>query len=136
VSSKYRRVYQFCYVKLFSTNQNENLLPLGYPGRVRSQITSVVSQIQRFDFDCILVVSRKLIIWTHPPLRLKPLYTIGLANARNIPKYPLEYRRGPYLLVLNLVALLSDAHTKFSRSRSTGNYLGTAVLNLVLNLVC
>jgi hypothetical protein len=49
---------------------------LDYPGRVRSQITSVVCQIQRFDFDCILVLSRKLIIWTHPPLRLKPLYSI------------------------------------------------------------
>jgi hypothetical protein len=28
----------------------------------RSQIISVVCQIQRFDFDCILVVSRKVII--------------------------------------------------------------------------
>jgi hypothetical protein len=35
---------------------------LDYPGRVRSQITNVVCQIQRFDFDCILVVSRKVII--------------------------------------------------------------------------
>jgi hypothetical protein len=35
---------------------------LDYPGRVRSQITSVVCQIQRFDFDCNLVVARKLII--------------------------------------------------------------------------
>ena len=32
------------------------------PGRVRSQIISVVCQIQRFDFDCILVVSRKVIV--------------------------------------------------------------------------
>jgi hypothetical protein len=32
------------------------------PGRVRSKITSVVCQIQRFDFDCILVMSRKVII--------------------------------------------------------------------------
>jgi hypothetical protein len=62
VSSKYRHLYQFCYVKVFSTNYNENLLLLNYPGRVRSQITSVVCQIQRFDFDCILVVSRKVII--------------------------------------------------------------------------
>ena len=71
VSSKYRHLYQLCYVKLFRTNQYENLVLLDDPGRVRSQITSVVCQIQRFDFDCILVVSRKLIIWTHPPLRLK-----------------------------------------------------------------
>ena len=34
------------------------------PGRVRSQITIVVCQIQRFDFDCNLVhvVTRKVII--------------------------------------------------------------------------
>ena len=46
---------QFCYVKIFSTNQNRNVLLLDDPGRVRSQITSVVCQIQRFDFDCNLV---------------------------------------------------------------------------------
>ena len=65
---------QFVYIKIFSTNQNENLLLLDDPGRVRSQITSVVCQIQRFDFDCILVVSRKVILWTRSPLRIKPLY--------------------------------------------------------------
>ena len=62
VSSKYRHLYQFCYVEVFGTNYNRNLVLLDYPGRVRSQITSVVCQIERFDFDCILVVSRKLII--------------------------------------------------------------------------
>ena len=62
VSSKYRHLYQLCYVKVFSTNHDRNLLLLDYPGRVRSQITSVVCQIQRFDFDCNLVVSRKVII--------------------------------------------------------------------------
>jgi hypothetical protein len=36
------------------------------PGRVRSQIISVVCQIQRFDFDCNLVVSRK-VIGINPP---------------------------------------------------------------------
>ena len=74
VGSKYRNLYQFCYVKVFCTNHNKNLLLLDDPGRVRSQITSVVCQIQRFDFDCILVVSRKVIIWTRAPLRIKPLY--------------------------------------------------------------
>jgi hypothetical protein len=74
VSSKYRHLYQFCYVKLFSTNQNVNLLLLDDPGRVRSQITSVVCQIQRFDFDCNLVVTRKLIIWIPAGLGLNPLY--------------------------------------------------------------
>jgi hypothetical protein len=62
VSSKYQRLYQFCYVKLFSTNQYKNLLLLDDPGRVRSQIASIVRQIQRFDFDRNLVVTRKLII--------------------------------------------------------------------------
>jgi hypothetical protein len=62
VSSKYRHSYQFCYVKVLSTNYNKNLHLLDYPGSVRSQIISVVCQIQRFDFDYILVVSRKVII--------------------------------------------------------------------------
>jgi hypothetical protein len=62
VNSKYRHLYQLCYVKIFSINHNRNLVLLDYPGRVRSQITSVVYQIQRFDFDCILVVSRKVIL--------------------------------------------------------------------------
>jgi hypothetical protein len=40
VSSKYRYLYQFCYIKVFSTNYNRNLVLLDYPGRIRSQITS------------------------------------------------------------------------------------------------
>jgi hypothetical protein len=32
------------------------------PDRVRSQIVSIVRQIQRFDFDCNLVVTRKVLI--------------------------------------------------------------------------
>ena len=62
VSSKFRHLFQFCYVKIFSTNQNKNLLMLDDPGRVRSQIASIVRQIQRFDFDRNLVVTRKVII--------------------------------------------------------------------------
>jgi hypothetical protein len=42
VSSKYPHLYQFCYVKVFHTNHNGNLVLLDYPGRVRSQITSVL----------------------------------------------------------------------------------------------
>jgi hypothetical protein len=76
VSSKYRQLYQLCYVKVFSTNYDINLVLLDYPGRVKSQITSVVCQIQRFDFECILVVSRKVIIWTRSPSRITPLYYI------------------------------------------------------------
>ena len=74
MSSKYRHLYQLCYVKIFSTNQYGNLLLLDDPGRVRSQKTSVVCQIQRFDFECILVVSRKVIIRIPAVLGLKPLY--------------------------------------------------------------
>ena len=76
VSSKYRHLYQFCYVKVFSTNQNENIILLDDPGRVRSRIASIVRQIQRFNFDCNMVVTRKVIIWTRSPLLLNPLYYI------------------------------------------------------------
>ena len=44
------------------------------PGRVRSQIISVVCQIQRFDFESNLVVTRKLIIRIPAGLGLNPLY--------------------------------------------------------------
>jgi hypothetical protein len=54
-------MYQFSYVKMFSINHGAILLLLDDLGRVRSQIISVVCQIQRFDFDCNLVVTRKLI---------------------------------------------------------------------------
>ena len=74
VSSKYRYLYQLCYVKVFSTNHNRNLVLLDDPGHVWSQITSVVCQIQRFDFDCNLVVTRKLIIRIPAGLGLNPLY--------------------------------------------------------------
>ena len=51
-------MYQLSYVKIFITNQNGNLVLLDDPSRVRSQIISVVCQIQRFDFNCNLVVTR------------------------------------------------------------------------------
>jgi hypothetical protein len=71
VNSKHRHLYQFCYVKILSVNQYlKNLLLLDDLGRVRSQITSVVCQIQQFDFECNLVVTRKVIIiwiwWIYP----------------------------------------------------------------------
>ena len=40
VSSRYRLMYQFSYVKISSTDQNANVVLLDDPGRVRSQITS------------------------------------------------------------------------------------------------
>jgi hypothetical protein len=82
VSSKYRYLYQFCYVKIFSTDYNINLLLLDDPGRLRSQITSVVCQIQRFDFECNLVLTRKLIIRIPAGLGLNPLYTIRRSSER------------------------------------------------------
>ena len=87
VSIKYRWLYQFCYAKIFSTNQDGNLIPLDDPGRVRSQIASVVCQIQWFDFDCNLVVTRKVIfkiLWTDPPLCLKPLYSTLVCTSRYV----------------------------------------------------
>ena len=43
------------------------------PGRVRGQITSVVCQIQRFGFDCNLVVTRKINNTDTAGLGLNPL---------------------------------------------------------------
>jgi hypothetical protein len=54
------------------------------PGRVRSQITIAVCQIQRFDFGCNLVVMGKIIIRIPPPLRLKPLYNSNNGFFQNI----------------------------------------------------
>ena len=62
VRSKYRHLYQFWYVNISSVKQHKNLLLLDDPNRVRSQIATVVRQIQRFDFDSNLVVTRKVII--------------------------------------------------------------------------
>ena len=74
-------MYQFCYVKVYSTNQNINLVLLDDPGRVRSHITSVVCQIQRFDFDCNLVVTRKVIMGIPLVLGRNPLYILNLVDA-------------------------------------------------------
>jgi hypothetical protein len=49
---------------------------LDYPGRVKSQITNVMCQIQRFDFDYNLVVTQKLIIPTPPGLGSKPILNL------------------------------------------------------------
>ena len=51
-------------------------------GRVRSHIISVVCEIQRFDFDCNLVVTGKVIILSAAfKQRSKPLYTLARAHA-------------------------------------------------------
>ena len=55
---------------------NENLPVLDDPGRVRNQITSAVCQIQRFGFDCNLVVMRKVIMGIPPALGLN-LYSLS-----------------------------------------------------------
>ena len=54
---------------------NRNLVLSDDPGRVRSQIISVVYQIQRFYSHCNLVLTRKVIIRTSPGLGLNPLCT-------------------------------------------------------------
>ena len=41
--------------KCYSTNRDGNVPLLDDPGRVRCKITSVVCQIQQFDFECNLV---------------------------------------------------------------------------------
>ena len=56
-------------LKVF-TNHDINLLQLDEHGRVRSQITSVVLQMEWFDFDCNLVLTRKLIIYSPSALHL------------------------------------------------------------------
>ena len=65
----------------FSTNQDGNLVLLDDPGRVRSQKTSVVCQIQRFDFESNLVVTRKVIIRIPAVLGLNPLYSLDSSGA-------------------------------------------------------
>ena len=67
-------MYQFSYVKFSSTDRDVNLVLLDDPGRVRSQITSVVCQIQRFDFDCNLVA--------RPPDARRPPRHPGVAGPR------------------------------------------------------
>ena len=62
-------MYQFSCTKFYITNKDENVLMLDDPGRVRSKITSVVCQIQQFDFDCSLVATRKVIMGIPPVLR-------------------------------------------------------------------
>ena len=77
-------MYQFCNLKVFNTNQDGNLVMLDDPGRVRSQITSVVCQIQRFDFVCNLVVTRKVIIRIPPGLGLNPLLNLVPSRSRYV----------------------------------------------------
>ena len=60
-------------VKISSTYQHVNLVLLDDHGRVRNQIISVVSGIQRFDFDCNLVVTRKVMMGILPAYPLKAL---------------------------------------------------------------
>ena len=58
-----------------STNQYRNLLLLDNPGRVRSHITRVVFQIQRFDFDYNLQLYPSSIpIYTYPDTKFSIVY--------------------------------------------------------------
>ena len=57
VSMKYLKIYHNTYIKCSSTMQDENVVLSDNPDRVRTQITGVVAQIRRFDFDCNLVAA-------------------------------------------------------------------------------
>ena len=72
-------MYQLYCIKFSSTNQNVNLVLLDEPGRVRSQIINVVYQIQRFDFVCNLVVTRKVIRKTNMN---RPTFTFKTSIAK------------------------------------------------------
>ena len=65
-------MFPLCHVNTFCTKQNKSLYMLDDPGRVKSQIISVVCQIQRFNFEYNLVMMRKVIIRTTPGLDLNP----------------------------------------------------------------
>ena len=65
-------MFELCYVNTFCTKQNKSLYMLDDPGRVKSQTISVVYQIQWFNFDYNLVMTRKVIIRTSPGLDLNP----------------------------------------------------------------
>jgi hypothetical protein len=72
-------MYHLSYVKVYSTKWVGNLLLLDDVGRVRSHITSVVCQIQRFDFDCNLVVTQKSNNGDTPGFRFKTSIHIYVA---------------------------------------------------------
>ena len=77
------------------------------PGRVRSQTTSVMCHIQRFDFDCILVVSRKVIIRIPPVLGSNLYGGHSLRSRIEAPLISPEVLPETYFL---LVVMAVDAH--------------------------
>jgi hypothetical protein len=68
------------------------------PGEVKNQITNVVFQIQRFDFDCNLEVTLKSIIPIAPGLDSNslPVYT-KLNNLVHVPYLQLYLYKGSVL---------------------------------------
>ena len=91
------------------------------PGRVRSQIINVVCQIQRFDFDCILVLSRKVIIRIPPVLGLKPLYVYcEMVGAKQAAQANLV-RAAEAELVAKQVELREDGLRKVRRKQAVGS---------------
>jgi hypothetical protein len=113
VSRKYRWMYQFCYVKMCSTKQHENLVMLDDPGRVRSHITSVVCQIQRFDFDCNLYAKINNTHINTPPatLRLKPLY-------RRARRWGCTYRAMKNAIFVETAYPLGASRLRYRRKRN------------------
>ena len=68
------------YKSSSANNHRENLLMLDDPGLIRCHIACVVCQIQRFDFDCNLVLTRTVIIWIPPALDLNLYIDIHLCS--------------------------------------------------------
>jgi hypothetical protein len=80
--------------------------------KVRSEITSVVCQIgvlQRFDFDCNLVVTRKVIIQIPPGLGRNPLY-LNLVTSIEVLNVKVGVKKAMTLLLYHTdIKVLKDA---------------------------
>ena len=65
-----------------------NFVLLDVRGRVRSQITCAALQIQRFDFDCNLVLTNRFILGIPPALRFKKT---SILSTTAVPKFSTRY---------------------------------------------
>jgi hypothetical protein len=119
VRSKYRHLYHFCFVKVLSINYNKNLLLLDDPGHVRSQIASIVCQIQRFDFDRNLVLTRKVIIvlkYEHVHLYVQNLYRSQKPDSVKDSSVN-KIRRNQNVVRLHVILLVIKCSTTYRTSR-------------------
>jgi hypothetical protein len=81
--------------------------------------TLVVCQIQRFDFDCNLVVMRKVIIRTPPGLGGNPLSLdlVGFSKSMSTPSYSSTHSCLERKKKRRSSAPNASTHTKFSTSK-------------------